>query len=157
MRKSALILTAATAVDSLLRRWLIYCLLLTACCLLVTLAPAADHRDGPIFVNTAANGSRDINDIYVFQAPGNVNNTVMVFTVSPFAGNLSPVTFDQRVAFDIKIDNNGDAIEDITFRVTFSAPTGNGAQHVVVRGLPSTRFGPTGIIAQGFTGQNIPV
>jgi len=123
----------------------------------VTLAPAADHRDGPIFPNTAVNGARDINDIYIFQAPGNQNNTVMIFTVSPFAGNLSPVTFDQRLFFDYKIDNNGDAIEDITFRVTFSAPTGNGAQHVVVRALPSTRFGPTGIIAQGFTGQNIAI
>jgi hypothetical protein len=137
-------------------RCLRYSLLLAACGL-VTLAPAADHRDGPIFVNTAANGTRDINDIYVFQAPGNINNTVMIFTVSPFAGNLSPVTFDQRIAFEFKIDNNGDAIEDITFRVTYSAPTGNGGQHVVVRGLPSTRFGPTGLIAQGFTGQNIPI
>lgn len=138
-------------------RWLVLSLLIATGGLVVTLAPAADHRDGPIFPNTAVNGARDINDIYIFQAPGNQNNTVMIFTVSPFAGNLSPVTFDQRLFFDYKIDNNGDAIEDITFRVTFSAPTGNGAQHVVVRALPSTRFGPTGIIAQGFTGQNIAI
>src|SRR5437764_1447087 len=77
----------------------------------VWLAPAADHRDGPIFVNTATTGTRDINDIYVFQAPGNPNNTVLIFTVSPFAGNLTPVTFDPRVVFDIKVDNNGDAVE----------------------------------------------
>jgi hypothetical protein len=118
---------------------------------------AADHRDGPIFPNTQANGRPDINDIYVFQAPGNVNNTVMVFTVSPFPGVLTPTTFDQTVVFDIKVDNTGDAIEDLTFRVTFGAPNSNGVQAVTLRGLPSSKFPPTGILARGNTGTNIPV
>jgi hypothetical protein len=120
---------------------------------------AADHRDGPIFVNTAQNGRADCNDIYIFQAPGNPANTVMIFNVSPFpgGGGGTPATFDQTVIFDIKLDNTGDAIEDLTFRATFGAPDSNGSQAVTLRGLPSTRFPPTGILASGRTGQNLTV
>ncbi|QEL14080.1 DUF4331 family protein [Limnoglobus roseus] len=120
---------------------------------------AADHRDGPIFSNTAANGRADLNDIYIFQAPGNANNTVMVFDVSPFpgGGGGTPATFDPTVTFDIKLDNTGDAVEDITFRVNFAAPDANGVQQVTLKGLPSTKFPPTGILATGKTGTNIPV
>lgn len=120
-------------------------------------APAADHRDGPIFINTAASGQGDINDIYVFQSPSNPNNTVLIFDVQPFPGNLTPTTFDPTVQFAINIDVNGDAVPDLTFLMTFGAPDVNGVQAVSVRGLPSTKFPPTGIVAQGQTGQNIPV
>jgi len=123
----------------------------------VLLAPAADHRDGPIFPNSAVNGFQDINDMFIFQAPGNINNTVMIMDVQPFPGNLTPATFDPRMTFDFKIDNNGDALEDLTFRVTFGPPNANGAQPVTVRALPSSKFPPTGIVARGMTGQNIPI
>lgn len=120
---------------------------------------AADHRDGTIFPNTAVNGRRDINDMYIFVSPANPANTVLVFTVSPFAGAQggTPTTFDQSLFFDMKIDTNGDAVEDLTFRITFGAPDANGVQPVTLRGLPAASFPPTGILARGFTGQNIPV
>jgi Domain of unknown function (DUF4331) len=120
---------------------------------------AADHRDGPVFANTPANGRADINDMYIFQAPGNVNNTVMVLTVSPFTGGGggTPTTFDQTLTYDFKIDNTGDAVEDITFRFTFGAPNGQGVQAFTMRGLPSTKFPPTGILATGNTGANVNI
>jgi hypothetical protein len=118
---------------------------------------AADHRDGPIFVNTAANGRPDLNDIYVFNSPATPTNTVMAMTVSPFTGTLTPTVFDQRLFFDIKLDNNGDAIEDMTFRVTFSAPDDSGVQQVTLRGLPAAKFPNNGILAKGKTGQNLPI
>lgn len=120
---------------------------------------AADHRDGPIFVNTPVNGRADINDIYVFQAPGNVNNTVLIFDVSPFpgGGGGTPATFDPTLVYDIKVDNTGDAVEDITFRFTFGAPNGQGVQAFTMRGLPSTKFPPTGILASGNTGANVNI
>ncbi len=141
--------------------WRAACLLLPATALALWLppgtapeAPAADHRDTP---GLTANPTRDINDIYIFQSPTNAANTVMILTVNPFTGVLSPTTFDQRQFFDFKIDNNGDAIEDITFRFTFGAPDGSGIQDVTLRGLPAARFPPTGILARGRTGQNIAV
>jgi hypothetical protein len=123
----------------------------------VLLAPAADHRDGPIFSNTAVSGQRDINDLYVFRSPTNANNTVFVFTFQPFPGNLSPATIDPNTVFDLKIDTTGDAVEDLTFRLTVGAPDAKGVQPVLLRGLPSTKFPPTGILARGTTGQNVPV
>src|SRR5215470_6641131 len=103
-------------------------ILLATIAVAVVIAPAADHRDGPIFPNSAVNGFQDINDMFIFQAPGNINNTVLIMNVQPFPGNLTPATFDPRMTFDLKIDNNGDAVEDITFRVTFGAPGANGVQ-----------------------------
>jgi hypothetical protein len=118
---------------------------------------AADHRDGPIFINTQANGRRDINDAYVFKSPATPTNTVIALTVSPFAGSVTPVTFDETAFFDLKVDNDGDAIEDITFRVTFSAPDANGVQEVTLRGLPAANFPNDGILAKGNTNAALPV
>jgi len=136
---------------------------LTACAGLVLAiafaAPAADHRDGPIFSDTVKNGRADVNDAYIFQSPSNAKNTVIVFTLSPFpgGGGGTPTTFDPTVTCDIQVDNNGDAIENLTFRTTFGQPDGNGVQAVTCRALPSTKFGPTGIVARGKTGANLPV
>src|SRR5205823_11354303 len=106
---------------------------------------------------TATKGQRDINDVFVFRSPANANNTVFVLTFQPFTGNLTPVTIDTNTIFDIKIDTTGDAVEDITLRMTVGAPDANGIQPVLLRGLPSGKFPPTGILAKGFTGTNIPV
>jgi hypothetical protein len=139
-------------------RWLALIVLLGGVALLPrTTAPAADHRDGPIFPNTAVNGQQDINDIYVFRSPANANNTVFVFTFQPFPGNLSPATIDPATIFDLHIDTNGDFVEDLTFRFTVGQPDMNGVQDVTVRALPSTKFPPTGIVARGKTGTNAPV
>jgi hypothetical protein len=121
-------------------------------------APAADHRDGPIFINTAANGQQDINDVYIFNSPATPSNTVIAMTVQPFPGLLTPATFATSQYYDIKVDNTGDAVEDITFRLTVSAPNAaTGVQTVTLRGLPSAKFPPTGILAQGPTGQTLPI
>src|SRR5262249_56034126 len=97
---------------------------------------AADHRDGPILVNTATQGTKDINDIYVFRSPANANNTVLFFSFQPFPGNLTPRSVDPTQTFDIKIDTTGDAVEDTIFRLTFGAPDANGGQDVPLPALP---------------------
>jgi hypothetical protein len=132
------------------------CLLLSGAFLL---APAADHRDGPIFSNTQQAGQGDINDIYTFVSPSNSSNTVLILTFQPFPGVLSPTTTDPMQTYDIHIDRSNplDAIEEITFRVTYGAPDSNGVQPVTLTGLPASNFPPNGILAQGKTGQNIQI
>lgn len=125
---------------------------------LLVAAAFADHRDGPIFENIA--GRLDIGDLYVFRSPSNANNTVLIMTVSPFAGGPggSPTTFQQDAIFDIKIATDVNNIADnITFRVTFSAPDAGGQQDVLLRVLPAALFGGTGILAKGKTNTNLPV
>jgi len=111
---------------------------------------AADHRDGPIFSNTAMAGQFDVNDIYVFQSPADPNNTVFVITVSPFAGIVTPATFDPGITLDLKVDRNGDAKDDLTFRTRFSRPDGDGTQTVTLKLGNKT-------IAKGATNTNLTV
>src|SRR3954469_16777303 len=79
-------------------------------------AARADFRDGPVFADTAANGALDVGPLYVFRSPANANNTVLIMTVSPFAGNVTPGTFVRGAKYDIKVDAGPDAKEDLTLR-----------------------------------------
>jgi hypothetical protein len=120
----------------------------------VSLTLAADHLDAPV-LRAAGQGGRDINDVYVFQAPNNPANTVLVMTVNPFAGvmnpfgTISPRTFDPAVEYQFQIDNNGDAVTDVTYTTTFTAPVA-GSQTAT-----ATRNGAS--VATGNTGTNLAV
>src|ERR1051326_7914907 len=114
-------------------------------------ARAADHLDGPMAKH---DGRLDITDVYAFQSPSHPANTVLIMGVDPVAGVLSPTTFHPDASYDIKIDTNGDAKEDITYKVTFSAVAGGG-QDVLLRRVPAS--GGAAVLARGRTGTNIPV
>lgn len=125
--------------------------------LVLDLSQAADHRDGPIF-GSGIPPSFDINDVYVFQSPSNSANVVMVMTVNPFAGVLNDGTFHPGASFDFQVDINGDAKEDLSFRITFSAPRTSREQDVLLRCVPESRCGVGGApLARGETGQTLPV
>src|SRR5262245_59523988 len=79
-------------------------------------ATASDHRDGPTLVNTATQGTHDLNDIFVFRSPADPGNkTVFVLNFQPFPGNITPRSVDPTQQYDIKIDTTGDGVEDIVF------------------------------------------
>src|SRR5438034_10413527 len=115
-------------------------------------ARAADHLDGPMAKH---DGRLDITDVYAFQSPSNPANTVLIMNVDPVAGVLSPTTFHPDASYDLKIDTNGDAKEDFTYKVTFSAVDGSGGQDVTLRRVPPGGGGA--VLARGRTGANIPV
>ncbi len=117
------------------RAWFGVGLLGAALALAFTLAgEAADHRDGPIFPNTALNGRSDINDVYIFRSPADpqppnpdaakFGNTVIAVTFCPFPGVLTPTSADPRLTLDINVINvTGHTSPDFTFRVSFAPPT----------------------------------
>ena len=121
---------------------------------------AADHLDAPI-LQQAGMGDRDINDLYAFQSPANPNNTVLIMTVNPFAGVMnpagttSPMTFGTDVEYQIEIDNDGDAVPDITYSTTFGLAAG-GVQSLSVNknGNPFAA-GSTGVNNIIATGGNV--
>ncbi len=126
--------------------------------LLVGVAPqfsgAADHLEAP-FVQT--DGRIDINDVYAFT---NGPNTVLALTVNPLAGVLSPTSLRPGAAYEFAIDNDGDNVEDIVYRVQSSAPNKAGVQNVVLHRATGTQAtggdgGP--VIAHGRSGTTIPV
>lgn len=97
----------------------------------VTLVRSADHRDG---TTVQADEAADINDVYVFQGPTTSSNVVMAMTVSPLipATEASTTYFSSDVLYQLKIDTNGDAVEDYVVQATFTAPGPN--QQFTIRG-----------------------
>ena len=136
----------------------------------VSSAFAADHRDAPLLRPDRTGppdvGSRDLNDVYIFQSPARSQNVVLVATTNPFAGILSPLTLDPKAQYELAVDNNGDAVEDVIFRFTFSAPDRRGVQRYVVeqfgpvrirgrgRAAPPPTNGRPTVLAEGNTGRN---
>lgn len=113
--------------------------------------PPADLVSGvpPTFAS-----STTINDLYVFRSPSNAANTVLIMTFQPFAGALTPDTADPDLTYEIHVNNGSDTL---VFQVVYGAPDASGVQSVTLKGVPSASFPPNGILAQGVTGQNLPV
>jgi len=91
-------------------------------------ALAANHREAPI---TALDHKADITDVYAFvsygprQAPNEPPSKVtMILSVDPFlepANGPTLFPFDPDILYEIKVDNDHDAIADVLFRFRFSS------------------------------------
>jgi Domain of unknown function (DUF4331) len=109
---------------------------------------AADHLDAP---TVKTDGRIDINDVYVFEGQ-DAANTVLVMTVNPAAGILSPTTYRQGASYEFMVDMTGDAIEDARYVVKFEGVRGNGAQrYSVARQAHGDR---DMLLRSGWTGDN---
>jgi hypothetical protein len=116
---------------------------------------AADHLDAPGLTPPGGDTRLDITDVYVFQSPSNPDNTVLIMGVNPLAGVLNDGTFRPGSAlYAFKIDTDGDAKEDITFRIKFSKPDEDLSQRVM---LAVDGLGMRNPIAKGKTDQDISI
>ena len=81
------------------------------------------HLDSPL----ARQDTRlDITDVYLFRG---TTGTVFVMNVnSSVAGNKYPERFHPEALYEFKVDTDGDAIEDVTFRVSFGHANTDGYQ-----------------------------
>ncbi len=83
---------------------------------------ASDHRDASF---TAASPATDITDLYAFRSyeTGREGFITVIMNVSPYQESFAgPVyyTLDPTALYDIYVDRNGDAKEDLSFRFRFS-------------------------------------
>jgi len=78
---------------------------------------AADHEDSPLVQGDQA---ADIADVYSFRSPTNPNKLVLVMTLSDVLPapeiRLGRSIFSQDVLYQFKIDNDGDAVEDLVIQ-----------------------------------------
>ncbi len=81
-------------------------------------------------------------------------NTVLIMTLSPAAGVFGPTVFQPGGLYELKIDNTGDAVEDVTYTLAFSEPNAHGVQGFM---LVETRNGKLTLLAQGMTGHNVQI
>jgi len=116
---------------------------------------AADHLDAPGLTPPGGDTRLDINDVYAFRSPVNASNTVLIATVNPLAGVLNDGTFRPGAGYELKIDDDGNAKEDMTYRVEFGAPDASKVQSVTLRAMPAG--GAPAVRATGQTGQDIAV
>src|SRR2546425_12060939 len=89
---------------------------------------ASDHKDSALL---AADHAADIADLYTFRSPTNPDNLVLVMTVSGFIppAEASTTFFDPNVLYQWKIDNNGDAVEDLVIQAFVTGTGGHQVMH----------------------------
>ncbi|MFD8820049.1 DUF4331 family protein [Streptomyces sp. NPDC059627] len=79
----------------------------------------AHHVSGLGVSPTSADPRSHITDLYVFQKPGDADRTILVMGINPY----SPITadaVDHESVYEFGVDNDGDAVNDVAFRVRFS-------------------------------------
>src|SRR5215469_8081439 len=95
------------------------------------------HASGPNFQSPRGDARLDITDLYAFPKPGEANKSILVLNVHPsMAVNPTrPTTrepFAPGVLYEIRIDNDGDAIAEISYSVQISS-CGDGKQAATLR------------------------
>ncbi len=97
----------------------------------------------------------DITDLYVFRG-----QTGTVFAINVCHSIFGPIPvpgYHPEGMYEFKIDLNGDAVEDITYRLAFDERDKNGKQRYVVRKLQGPQAAdpraPGAVVAEGTTGE----
>jgi uncharacterized protein DUF4331 len=100
---------------------------------------ASDHQDTP---EVELNPRMDINDVYAFPG-GNGTSAdrlaLVMTTSSPIIGQSA--SFDPRLLYQLKIDNTGDAKEDLVFQITFDDGVGANQRYVIAGPVAPTTSG----------------
>lgn len=81
---------------------------------------ASSHREAPII---AEDPTADATDLYAFVSPDAPDTVTLIASYYPGqdpAGGPNFYKFGDDVIYDINIDNNGDAVPDITYQFDFS-------------------------------------
>jgi Domain of unknown function (DUF4331) len=90
----------------------------------------SDHQDTP---EVELSPRMDINDVYAFPGSSDDRIALVMTTSSPITpAQAASATFDPNLLYQLKIDNNGDAVEDLVLQITFEGTGAN--QRVRVRG-----------------------
>jgi Domain of unknown function (DUF4331) len=111
-----------------LRRALLHLALGSAAlgCLSMPVARASSHREAPLI---AEDPLADNTDVYAFVSPADPTKVTLIANFVPLQtpyGGPNFYRFGDDVLYEIKVDNDGDAREDITFQFRFNTVTRNG-------------------------------
>ncbi len=89
------------------------------------LALASSHREAPLI---SGDPKVDATDLYAFVSPDNSNTVTLIANYLPFeepAGGPNFYAFDDNALYEIKVDNNGDAVPDVKYQFRFKTTIGN--------------------------------
>ncbi len=88
-------------------------------------AQASSHREAPLI---SQDPSADNTDLYAFVSPDNPDTVTIVANYVPLeqpAGGPNFASFGDDVRYELKVDNTGDGVEDVTYRFRFKTQTRN--------------------------------
>ena len=88
-------------------------------------ATASSHREAPLIGDDPA---ADNTDVYAFVSPDKPSTVTIIANYIPLedpAGGPNYYRFDPTVLYELKIDNDGDAREDVTYQFRFKTSVGN--------------------------------
>jgi hypothetical protein len=86
---------------------------------------ASSHREAPLI---ALDPTADNTDVYAFVDPNDPDMVTLIANYIPFQspdGGPNFYLFDPNVVYEIHVDNNGDAVEDVTFQWRFTTERRN--------------------------------
>jgi len=112
------------------------------------------HLDSPI----ARQDIRlDITDLYVFR--GQTGTVFVINVCHSIFGPIPAPGYHPEGMYEFKVDLNGDAVEDVTYRLTFNERDKHGKQSYAVRCIKGADavdpHAPGTVIAQGITGETL--
>jgi len=116
------------------------------------------HLDSPL---ARQDVRLDISDLYVFRGErGTVFTMNVNHSIAPeITGRTDPAGFHPEAKYEFKVDLDGDAIEDLTYRLSFGELDGAGAQRLELRRLvgapPSDDEVRGTLVAEGAIGSTI--
>ncbi|GHH76771.1 hypothetical protein GCM10018793_23270 [Streptomyces sulfonofaciens] len=110
------------------------------------------HLDSPV---ARQDPRLDITDLYVFR--GERGTACVMNAAHSLAGEATASGFHPQGRYEFKMDTDGDAVEDITYRFSFGEPARDGTQPYELRrltGAPAQDpFAPGSVMAEGRTGR----
>ena len=89
-------------------------------------ASASSHAEAPLI---GQDPRADNTDLYAFVSPENTNTVTMIANYIPLEAPASGpnfYSFDDSVLYEIKVDQDGDGVEDIGYQFRFTTETRNG-------------------------------
>ncbi len=86
------------------------------------------HLDSPI---ARQDVRLDITDLYVFR--GELGTVFVMNVCHSIAGNIRAPGYHPEGRYEFKVDLDGDAVEDLTYRMTFDERDSNGRQRFLLR------------------------
>ena len=117
---------------------------------------ASSHREAPLIAEDPA---ADLTDLYAFRSPDKPNTVTILANVIPGedpAAGPNWYTFSPGARYNLKIDTNGDAREDVTYRFQFRTKTGPFFLGDTAQPFTVTRVahGKASVVARGVTPPN---
>src|SRR5580692_3907520 len=112
------------------------------------------HLDSPI---ARQDVRLDITDLYVFR--GETGTVFVINVCHSIAGNIPTPGYHPEGMYEFKVDLDGDAVEDLTYRITFDERDSDGKQRFVLRKIAGREAvdpnAAGSVLAEGVTGETV--